>query len=88
MEEQHLREQLASLRVALEDAGELGPEGRELLAAVLGDIQRLLDLEERERRPEGVVERLRDAVEGFEDSHPTLAEAAGRMIDALARMGI
>lgn len=88
MEKQHLREQLASLHVALANAGEVGPEARELLAEVLDDIQRLLEAEERERRPEGVVERLREAVEEFEESHPTLSEAAGRVIDALARMGI
>ena len=88
MEKQQLREQLASVHVALANAEEVGPEARELLVAVLDDIQRLLDAEEREREPEGLVDRLREVVEDFEESHPTLSEAAGRVIDALARMGI
>lgn len=88
MERQHLREQLAALHQALADAESVGPEARELLRDVMEDIQRLLEIEEREAEPEGLVERLREAVEDFEESHPTLSEAAGRVIDALARMGI
>lgn len=86
MEKQHLRDQLAALHAALADAESVGPEARDLLRAVMDDIQRVLELEERE--PEGLVDRLREAVEDFEESHPTLAEATGRVIDALARMGI
>lgn len=89
MEREDLREQLAALHAALGDDGEsVGPEARELLRAVMDDIQRVLDVEEGDEQPEGLVDRLRDAVEDFEESHPTLAEAAGRVIDALARMGI
>lgn len=96
MEKQQLRAQLASLHQALADAesdvsegrGRLGPEARELLQAVMADIQRVLDAEERAEEPEGLMDRLREAKEDFEESHPTLAEAAGRVIDALARMGI
>jgi len=94
LEKQQLRAQLASLHQALADAqsdeseggARVGPEARELLQAVMRDIQRLLD--EREEEPEGLVDRLREAVEDFEESHPALSEAAGRVIDALARMGI
>ncbi|HSJ97487.1 MAG TPA: DUF4404 family protein [Myxococcota bacterium] len=87
MDKQHLRAQLASLHQALADADSVGPEARELLRAVMDDIERLLEVEAREE-PEGLMDRLREAVEDFEESHPTLAEAAGRVIDALARMGI
>jgi Ser/Thr protein kinase RdoA (MazF antagonist) len=88
VEKQQLRAQLASLHRALADADAVGPEARELLEAVMRDIQRLLDVEERDAEPEGLVDRLREAMKDFEDSHPTLSEAAGRVIDALARMGI
>jgi len=88
LDKQQLRAQLASLHQALADADAVGPEARELLEAVLRDIQRLLDVEEREQEPEGLVERLREALKDFEESHPALSEAAGRVIDALARMGI
>jgi hypothetical protein len=88
LERQQLRAQLASLHQALADAEAVGPEARELLETVMRDIQRLLDVDEQEQEPEGLVDRLREAVKDFEDSHPTLSEAAGRVIDALARMGI
>lgn len=88
MEREDLREQLAALHAALGDGESVGPEARELLRAVLDDIQRVLELEEGGEQPEGLVDRLRDAAADFEESHPTLAEAAGRVIDALARMGI
>jgi hypothetical protein len=88
LEKQHLREQLAALHAALADAESVGPEARELLRAVMDDIQRLLEVEARDEEPEGLMDRLREAAEDFEESHPTLAEAAGRVIDALARMGI
>ncbi len=96
MEKQQLRTQLASLHRALADAesdvsegrAQVGPDARELLVAVMEDIQRLLDAAERTEEPEGLVDRLREAKEDFEESHPTLAEAAGRVIDALARLGI
>lgn len=89
MGKQQLRAQLAALHEALADAESVGPEARELLEAVMEDIRQLLELEEqRAGEPEGLIERLREAVEDFEESHPVLAEAAGRVIDALARMGI
>jgi hypothetical protein len=88
VEKEDLREQLAALHGALGDGESVGPEARELLRAVMDDIQRVLDVEEGDEQPEGLVDRLKDAVVDFEESHPTLAEAAGRVIDALARMGI
>ncbi|HEY8492579.1 MAG TPA: DUF4404 family protein [Myxococcota bacterium] len=89
MAKQQLRAQLAALHEALADAESVGPEARELLENVMEDIRQLLELEEqRAGEPEGLIERLREAVEDFEESHPVLAEAAGRVIDALARMGI
>jgi hypothetical protein len=88
VEKEDLREQLAALHGALGDGESVGPEARELLRAVMDDIQRVLDVEEGDEQPEGLVDRLKDAVEDFEESYPTLAEAAGRVIDALARMGI
>jgi type VI protein secretion system component VasF len=86
-ERQQVREKLEALHAALREAGAADPESRELLRTVLADIQRLLD-REAEHEPESLVDRLREAMEEFEESHPTLTEAAGRVIDALAKMGI
>jgi hypothetical protein len=86
-ERQQVREKLEELHAALREAGAVDPESRELLRTVLADIQRLLD-QESGHEPESLVDRLREAMEEFEESHPTLTEAAGRVIDALAKMGI
>lgn len=88
MEKQHLRQQLEALHEVLGESESIGPEARELLRTVMDDIQRVLEAEERAEEREGLVDRMREAVEEFEESHPALAEAAGRVIDALARMGI
>jgi len=88
VENEDLREQLAALHAVLGDGESVGPEARELLRAVMDDIQRVLDVEEGDEPREGLVDRLQEAIGDFEESHPTLAEAAGRVIDALARMGI
>lgn len=87
MEKQHLREQLAGLQTALREAERGDPEARALLQNVVRDIERVLDEESREE-DESLIDRLRDAVDRFGAEHPQLAEAAGRVIDALARMGI
>jgi hypothetical protein len=66
------------------------PESRELLVALARDIEALLERTE----PGGaddeppLVERLRAATERFEESHPALTEAIGRIADQLARLGI
>ncbi len=85
MEKQHLREQLAELHAALQRADSLDEESRESLRQVMDDIRVAL---ERGHKPESLVERLREAVDRFEGTHPALTEAAGRVIDALANLGI
>lgn len=87
MQEQDLHEKLAALHAALRDADRIDPEARELLGQVMEDIRDALERSEEPRR-EGLVERLREAVDDFEETHPALTEAAGRVIDALAKMGI
>lgn len=87
MSRDDLRDRLEALHGALRDAESLDPEARALLRAVMEDIERVL-AREQEHEPESLVERLREAIGDFEESHPTLSEAAGRVIDALARMGI
>jgi predicted component of type VI protein secretion system len=92
MPREELRRQLASLHDALRNADALDPDARALLERVMDDIRALLEREPgssaRKPEPDSVVDRLREAVDRFEGEHPTLSEAAGRVIDALAQMGI
>lgn len=85
-----LRDRLERLHSELADTDEVDPASRELLASVLRDIQQLLDAsgEERPQEPQGLAERLREATRQFEESHPTLAAAVGRVVDTLSNMGI
>ena len=89
MREQHLRQMLEQLHTELQRADTIDDRSRELLRSVLGDIEELLDRkQERATQPESIIERLREAVRGFEKTHPTLTETIGGVADALARMGI
>ena len=77
---------LEQLRAELERTDAVDEGSRELLRAVDADIHGVL--ERSGERPESMTERLRETVERFEDTHPALTEAVGRVLDALAKMGI
>ena len=78
----HLHEQLAG-------ADHLGAAERESLESLLGEVARLLDREdEHEPDHESLAEQLREATEDFEEAHPVLTHAVGRVIDALSSLGI
>jgi predicted component of type VI protein secretion system len=89
MPREALRETLARLDDELQRTHEIDDRSRELLARIARDIEELLQRESRE--PEGLEalgERLRAAVAQFEESHPALTTAVGRVADALASLGI
>ncbi len=85
-----LREHLEELQSELADAATLDEESRRLIDSVLSDVQELLDRTEPTTadEPHGLVERLRDATRQFEESHPTLSAAVGRVMDTLSNLGI
>ena len=87
MTSENLREMLERLRGELARADAVDERSRELLRAVDADIHGVLE-RAGERQPDSVMERLRETVERFEDTHPALTEAVGRVLDALAKMGI
>jgi hypothetical protein len=82
-----LHETLEQLHDELEQTRSLDPDSRAQLEELLVEIRALLD-----RSGGGdhasFVERLRQATRHFEESHPTLTAAVGRVADALANMGI
>ncbi len=86
MSEKELGELLHQVQVELEDTAKVSDEERLLLAELMTDIRARLG--DREVAEHGLGERLGDAVEQFNRSHPTLAFALRRMMDALAKMGI
>jgi hypothetical protein len=85
-----LRRRLEELHAELARSGPVDPKARAALEAVLADIRGLLARSEVEARAEHatLAERLRVAGRHFEASHPMLTTTVGRVIDALAALGI
>jgi hypothetical protein len=88
MPDQHLREMLEKLHAELKKAGSIDERSREMLRAVMDDIRAIVEPSADEAHPESLGQRLREAVDEFEETHPALTEAVGRVVDALAKMGI
>ena len=87
---EQLREHLKALHGELASTPSVDERSKQLLEEVLSDIHGLLDRSEppSENEHQGLGDRLRDATQHFEDSHPTLAAAVGRVINALSNLGI
>ncbi len=91
MPERRVRETLDELGRQIRAARTLGEGEREELDRLVGEIEARLDRgasgEEGAEEP-SLLQRLTEAAERFEASHPRLAEAVGRVVDALAALGI
>ncbi len=89
MKEQ-LRKHLEALHGELSNTSLVDESSKQLLEEVLEDIRKLLAQAEPPDgdEPDGLADRLRDATRSFEESHPTLSTAVGRVIDALTNLGI
>jgi hypothetical protein len=83
-----LRRRLAELQAELERSDALDADSRAALEGVMREIQTVLARAEAQREPASLAERLREAGRNFEDSHPTLTAVVGRVVDALAALGI
>lgn len=87
-----LKESVDSLHEQLARAGELGDAERASLESLLSEVARLLDRDDEAHDDapdhEGLAEQLREATADFEEAHPTLTHAVGRVVDALSRLGI
>lgn len=88
--EQRLRKLLEQLHNELEADEAVRDEPRDLLKTVMDDIQERLDRTEDEASdwPTAFGDRLRESLEHFGESHPTVTATVGRVIDALSNMGI
>ena len=90
MDKQQLHARLEELHTALQQVDTLDATERATLERLRGDIEALLS--EREdvsaQHYKGLAERLREEIEQIEASHPQAALLMGRVIDALANLGI
>lgn len=83
-----LRQTLQQLHEALGQAERLDPEDREMLATVLGDINRLLEAGPEAAEGAAPGEVLEGAAVRLEAGHPGVAGAIRALIDALSKAGI
>ena len=86
MSDKELTQLLHEVHTELESQGAVSDEQRDLMRELMDDIRRTLGDEP--THDLGVGERLNEAVGDFQQSHPTIAFALRRVMDALARMGI
>lgn len=84
MSDQELRRTLEELHRELSQVGQVDEDLERLLQEIRADIE---DVMERSG-PQGLGDRLAQAVERFEATHPRLASAMGAVADQLARMGV
>ena len=94
---QEIRDLLARLKQQVESTDDVDPQIRQTLESAIEEIQQTLDnagaraageTTDQEEAPEPIGQRLSEAVDHFDESHPTLASIIGGLIDALGRMGI
>ena len=93
MPDTELRGRLEDLHAELERARRVDPESRRLLAEVARDIDALLERSDASAEAGGdehasLADRLGELVRDFEEEHPALAAAVGRVATALANLGI
>ena len=86
--ESSLKESLDELREALEAPDDLDEALRAELRSAAEEILEALDPDHERELSGSLRERLTNALENFEKSHPKITETVGRLADALSDMGI
>ncbi|ACF14656.1 conserved hypothetical protein [Chloroherpeton thalassium ATCC 35110] len=93
MEKQEIRDMLEKLHKELSSGTEknsIDDASKALLSSVQEDIENILDSAgsaSSEEHHESLTEKLTDAIEAFEDSHPDLVIVMKHVLDSLANMG-
>lgn len=84
-----LRSTLKELKDELHSLDAIDEQTRQSLEDVVQDIHSSLHTDETtDIEHHSLTERLKDAAQGFEESHPTLAGIVARTIDGLGQIGI
>jgi CII-binding regulator of phage lambda lysogenization HflD len=87
--DQNLRELLERLHNELEQTDSMDEKGNEMLRHLESDIHRRLERPDKKtEREEPVVERLQDAIDHFEATHPDLTSTLSEMMTILSNAGI
>jgi hypothetical protein len=84
--QQPLLERLEQLRAELAASPSLSRAERARIEKLIADVRAHAD--EQSAEPQGLVDRLQEATEQFEQTHPRLTLAIGAVADALSAIGI
>jgi hypothetical protein len=87
MPRQEMEQLLAELRKQVAGSRELSAGQRARMEALREQIEERLAADEGPPE-EGLREQLREHIDEFQRSHPTLTMVLGRILDALNKMGI
>ena len=85
---ENLSRTLTSLHEALESAEALDESHRDELRNAMDEIRAVLDSDETSELHRSLLERLSGLTAHFEEEHPALTEAIGRVVHALGQLGI
>lgn len=86
---ERLKARIEELEQELAALPEVDAQTRSLLEQAVHDIQAVIDQHpEQESRRRSVLQRLHEAAEQLETSHPTLFGVVTRVADALGQIGI
>jgi hypothetical protein len=88
MAENKLTKLLEQLRDELSNTQALDEKGRDLLRALDSDIQKLLQHSDGGNDNELSLDRLQEAIQHFEASHPALTSALSGVVNVLSNAGI
>ena len=88
MSDKKLTKLLEELHITLDATEAVDEKGRELLRALNGDIQELLERSEPGDSDDSLLERMRETISHFENTHPAFTSTLSRLLTALSTAGI
>ncbi|MEW6083191.1 MAG: DUF4404 family protein [Chloroflexota bacterium] len=88
MADKNLSKLLEELHDALDTTQAVDEKGRKLLRALNEDIKELLERSEGADSEEPFLERLRETITHFENTHPAFTSTLSRLLTALSNAGI
>jgi hypothetical protein len=90
MDDPELDKLLEQLHQEIEHTRNVGDKEKALLRDLSGDIRKLLDRSDGDRKqpPPSTVQRLEETIDLLEISHPTLTAMMSRLLNFLSNAGI
>jgi chromosome segregation ATPase len=88
MDDKDLQQKLNDLHAEIERVQDVDDEARQMLTHLQQDIENLLEGSSDAEAHQSLIERLNEAINQFEVTHPDMTKSMGQLLDLLARLGI